>query len=152
MKPHLSTKGDIWSKHHEEVNVIGRHEIGGCMQRQFPCKVIVAPNGTRTITTNPFGVGTFESVIGRGEQDPSREHHASHHQTKVLDHTILRQLRGRLHECAGECVGEVWLEANVKETNDGESLIHRARTIIQPEKLEELQRFHRHEVPNSGDE
>ena len=48
-------------------------------------------------------------------------------------------MKVRLHESAGESVGEVWLEADVKEANHGQNLVDWIRAFVQPEVLEKLE-------------
>jgi len=147
VEPHVHAHSKVGSEHHEAVDAVARHEVRGRMQGHLPSNVVVATEGARFLTAKPFSVIASSNFVLITEENPTAEHPDAHNQSQLANHVHLILLALTAHEGTGEGVGEVWLEADVQEANNSEPLVDGAGAIIHPEKLEELQNLHRHEIP-----
>jgi len=119
----LFVEGKEWSEHKEGVDSGSRNNVSGVSHWYGPSKVIVSSVGAKLLSSQPLSGGANKSLFPNIGKQKSCEQHSSSNETESLDDHVAIEVFRVFGERGIDDVAEIWLQTDVKESQDGQDLI-----------------------------
>jgi len=105
-----------------------RDYVSRVSHRYRPSKMIISSESAKFLSSQPFCGGSNHSLFINISQKKAREQHSSSDKTKSFDNHVAIKIFFVFCERGVDDMAEVWLQTDVKESQDSQDLINEGVT------------------------